>query len=102
MNEMRKLTMDQVQSTVAQGQALWLVIDGVVYDVSGSPQFYGAGGMYQAFAGQDCTWALARGHPDPTEAAALGTTLTAEERGALEEWKARFDVKYPMVGVLEG
>lgn len=43
------------------GTPIYIAINGVIYDVSASPQFYGPGGGYHIFAGRDSTRAFITG-----------------------------------------
>lgn len=79
---------------------LLLAAKGVVYDVSRGRDFYGRGGAYHAFAGADCSRALAKMSLDPTFVSADVSDATPEEMKVLDDWVARFESKYPRVGRL--
>merc|ERR1712176_1292266 len=79
-------------------------IFGRVYDVSEGDKFYGEGGPYEAFAGNDVTYSLSTGCR--TEECIKKDSDALEDR-MLDEgkrWLSFFHLhdKYPLVGKLEG
>mmetsp|Transcript_21985 Transcript_21985/g.24568 ORF Transcript_21985/g.24568 Transcript_21985/m.24568 type:complete len:184 (-) Transcript_21985:1556-2107(-) len=78
---------------------VYLSLSGVVYDVSRGRGFYGPGGGYASFAGRECSVALAKHGFEPKffENPDV-TTLTPDEVGTLNEWKAFFENKYDHIG----
>ena len=77
-----------------------LAAKGVVYDVTRGRDFYGRGGAYCAFAGVDCSRALAKMSLDPKDVSADVSDLTPDELKVLDDWVRKFDGKYPVVGKL--
>ena len=72
---------------------------GKVYDVSKGEGFYGPGGSYSAFAGRDASRALAMSSTDLEVASNPRTDdLSKDELETLDEWAARFEFKYPLIG----
>jgi membrane-associated progesterone receptor component len=60
----------------------------------------GAGGPYNCFAGIDCSRALAKVSLDAADLNARCADLYAAERDVLNDWVAKFQDKYPYVGLL--
>ncbi|KAJ7296096.1 hypothetical protein O6H91_02G105200 [Diphasiastrum complanatum] len=77
---------------------LLMAIRGRVYDVSGSRDFYGAGGPYAIFAGKDAGRALAKTSFDEKDLTDNLHDLSAEELEALREWEYKFQNMYTKVG----
>ena len=75
----------------------YIAVCGKVYDVTSSEK-YAPGGDYECFPGHDATVALARMTLDPS---LLDRPLDASLQRAARDWAARFDKKYPVVGLLE-
>lgn len=52
-----KLTEEELKKYTGaeEGEPIYLAIDGVIFDVSASPAFYGPGGHYHHFVGRDAT-----------------------------------------------
>ena len=75
-----------------------IAIKSKVYDVSKGESFYGPDGPYSGLAGKDATLALAQMKTDPSECDVK--VLTTDEEKILQDWIARFDSKYPVVGSL--
>lgn len=79
---------------------LLVAIRGHVYDVTRGRDFYGPGGPYGMFAGQDCTRALAKMSFDEDQLTADLDGLEPDEIERLEEWIEMFEGKYRRVGRL--
>eukprot|EP00043_Microstomoeca_roanoka_P020387 m.247332 g.247332 ORF g.247332 m.247332 type:complete len:233 (+) comp17156_c1_seq3:215-913(+) len=82
-------------------KAIYIAVDGLVFDVSAGSDFYGPGGPYHGFAGRDATRGLA------TMAVGLASDdwddtsdLSPSERQIMLEWKEKFMGKYPIRGTL--
>jgi len=60
--------------------------------------FYGKGGPYNCFAGIDCSRALAKVSLEKKDLNANCADLFASERDVLNDWVAKFEAKYPVVG----
>ncbi|AMD22085.1 HGL255Cp [Eremothecium sinecaudum] len=78
-------------------------ISGKVYDVSRSPQFYGANGPYRRFTGTDCSNLF--GYP-VWDIVALSTeecspdvsNLKPSQLRRVREWESFYEERYPLVG----
>jgi membrane-associated progesterone receptor component len=83
---------------------LFLAAKGRVFDVSAGAAFYGPGGGYHFFCGRDASRGLAKSSLDVAtldeRVAGDLSGLTEEELGVLDEWCAKFEAKYPVVGTL--
>jgi len=80
---------------------IYIGLKGKVYDVSfGGGHFYSEGCSYHAFAGLDATFALAKMSFDHVKQLQV-KDLSKDEENILEDWVKRFNVKYPVVGVLK-
>ncbi|KAL4402109.1 Dihydrodipicolinate synthase [Malassezia pachydermatis] len=83
-----------------------LAIDSQVFDVSSGRHFYGPSGPYGNFAGRDASRGMAKQSFDLEMITPLDQPLdtledlTMEERKNMNEWKAHFAGKYPIVGQL--
>jgi len=73
---------------------------GVVYDVTRGRDFYGKGGPYNCFTGIDCSRALGKVSLDKENLCADVKDFAASERDVLNDWVAKFNAKYPVVGKL--
>eukprot|EP00511_Aplanochytrium_stocchinoi_P001930 CAMPEP_0204840982 /NCGR_PEP_ID=MMETSP1346-20131115/39942_1 /ASSEMBLY_ACC=CAM_ASM_000771 /TAXON_ID=215587 /ORGANISM="Aplanochytrium stocchinoi, Strain GSBS06" /LENGTH=238 /DNA_ID=CAMNT_0051978765 /DNA_START=57 /DNA_END=773 /DNA_ORIENTATION=- len=73
---------------------------GLVFDVSSGASFYGPGGGYAAFAGNDATIALGKHIVDIDHPGTKYTELTIQERIGAENWSAKFKQKYKLIGKL--
>lgn len=86
----------------ADGKGILIGVMGIVFDCSSGADFYGPGGAYHAFAGQDATLGLASMEVDPANwpKRASRDDLTAQEEDTLNSWIQKFEEKYPVVGFL--
>ena len=76
----------------------FLALKGVIYDVTGSP-FYEPGSGYHSFTGRDSSINLAKMSHDEQYYNKYGEiTLDKDETQVLNDWVARFDMKYKKVG----
>jgi len=73
---------------------------GLVFDVSEGWSFYGPGGGYSAFAGNDATIALGRHVVDKSVIGQRYSSLTLKERIEVENWAAKYKQKYKLIGKL--
>lgn len=79
---------------------LLIAVRGEVYDVTRGRGFYGPGGPYSAFAGKDCTRALAKMSFDAGDFTGSLESLNQEELDNLEDWIETFRLKYRCLGRL--
>lgn len=83
---------------------IYIAAKGKVYDMSfGGVMFYGKGGGYSLFAGQDATRALAKMSLNAADVEDPHTEdLTEKEWKTLDDWVRKFEdtKKYPVVGKL--
>ncbi|MBK6807756.1 MAG: cytochrome b5 domain-containing protein [Sandaracinaceae bacterium] len=77
-----------------------LSIEGRVFDVTPGRSFYGKGGPYEMFAGKECAVALAKMSFDAADVHGDTSTLEAEEREKLNDWRETFEGKYRELGRL--
>ncbi|PNW73754.1 hypothetical protein CHLRE_13g571450v5 [Chlamydomonas reinhardtii] len=77
---------------------VYIAVKGVVYDVSASREFYGKGGPYEAFAGRECSRALAIMKVDAAECNGNLDDCTEKQLKTLDDWIAKFNTKYAVVG----
>ena len=86
---------------------IYFAVNGKVFDVSNGRNFYGPGGPYENFAGRDASRGLACGSFDedmltkdlngPLDDL---KDLGSAEMEAMNDWEARFNEKYLVVGKL--
>ena len=86
-----------------EGKAVLVGVRGRIFDVSEGREFYGKGGPYNIFAGIDASVALARMSFKPED---LENTdwenLSYSEKDTLDDWEAKFESKYRLVGKIVG
>ncbi|KAG2500584.1 hypothetical protein HYH03_001352 [Edaphochlamys debaryana] len=80
---------------------VYIAVKGVIYDVSQSREFYGKGGPYEAFAGRECSRALAIMKVDAAECNDNLADCTEKQLKTLEDWCNKFNSKYPIVGQVQ-
>ena len=79
-----------------RSERIWIACDGLVFDVSKSRGFYGPGGNYHGFAGQDCTRALAMGFTSREDVLAHQggkEGLTVSQLMKIDDWLDVFESK---------
>ena len=85
-------------------KAIYLSVNGIVFDVSNGRNFYGPGGPYEAFAGHECGVALAKMSLDTVHRDDLAgcDKLNHGEKMELERWIEKFQYysNYPIKGRL--
>mmetsp|Transcript_25631 Transcript_25631/g.32662 ORF Transcript_25631/g.32662 Transcript_25631/m.32662 type:complete len:146 (-) Transcript_25631:39-476(-) len=81
-------------------EPIYIAVKGDVYDVSQARNMYGPGTGYNVFAGHDASYGLGTYSLDPENVDKPIDTLTASEMDLLNEWKQKYDMKYPIVGKL--
>jgi len=79
---------------------IYLSVRGTVYDVSRGRDFYGPGGPYATFTGEEVARAFALMSQDPKDFNDDLTGLSQTELGILSDWEAKFQAKYDIVGKL--
>ncbi|KAK4340829.1 hypothetical protein RND71_039330 [Anisodus tanguticus] len=77
---------------------LLMAIKGQIYDVSQSRMFYGPGGPYALFAGEDASRALAKMSFEEKDLTGDISGLDEFELDALQDWEYKFMSKYVKVG----
>ncbi|KXZ49314.1 hypothetical protein GPECTOR_22g908 [Gonium pectorale] len=82
------------------GKPVYIAVKGTVYDVSAAREFYGKGGPYEAFAGRECARALAIMKVDMAECNDNLSDCTEKQLKTLDDWIAKFNTKYSVVGKL--
>ena len=83
-----------------QSKNTFLALKGTIYDVTGS-SFYEPGSGYHSFTGKDASINLAKMSHDEQFYNKYGEiTLDQDETQVLNDWVARFDMKYKKVGVV--
>jgi membrane-associated progesterone receptor component len=81
-----------------ESKPLLLALDGVIYDVSESRNFYGPGGPYAVFAGRECARALCMMKIDEDHCTDDVAGATEAQLKTLADWKKKFETKYKVVG----
>mmetsp|Transcript_3799 Transcript_3799/g.5102 ORF Transcript_3799/g.5102 Transcript_3799/m.5102 type:complete len:239 (-) Transcript_3799:954-1670(-) len=96
------ISMAQLSEWNGEGETGKLCIGclGLVFDVSEGWSFYGPGGGYSAFAGNDATIALGRHVVDKSVIGQRYSSLTLKERIEVENWAAKYKQKYKLIGKL--
>lgn len=95
-------TLSQLHKFDKTSPKRYLAVCGKVYDVTSSEN-YAPGGGYESLSGHDATVALARMSLEPSllDVPMENARLEVGQERTAREWAARFDEKYPVVGVLE-
>lgn len=83
------------------GKPIYISVKGVVYDCTSGAGFYGPGKGYAVFAGREASRPLGKMKISAEEANAGWSNLTPEHLKTLDEWFAKFESKYPVVGKFE-
>lgn len=92
------MTLEELSKYGAQNDRILLALKGIIYDVSNS-DFYSKGGAYAVFSGHDASVSLAKMSHDKEFLNKYGTyKLDKDEENVLNDWVARFELKYPVVG----
>jgi len=94
-------TLSQLRKFDKSSPKRYIALCGKVYDVTSSEN-YAPGGGYESLPGHDATVALARMSLDPSllDVPMESARLEAGQERAARDWAARFEEKYPVVGVL--
>ncbi|KAG5464522.1 hypothetical protein LSCM1_00712 [Leishmania martiniquensis] len=100
--EMRTFTEEELaEFTGESGTSIYMSVKGKVYDCTSGATFYGPGKPYAVFAGKEVSRCLGKMLISDEEANANWDDLTPEHMQSLDEWAAKFDSKYPVVGVFD-
>ena len=82
-----------------EGKAVLVGVRGRIFDVSEGREFYGKDGPYNIFAGIDASVALARMSFKPEDLQSTDwENLSYAEKDTLDDWEAKFEAKYRLVG----
>ncbi|CAD7698831.1 unnamed protein product [Ostreobium quekettii] len=96
---MSRFTMEELASCRgADGGPLHIAVRGDVYDVGSARDFYGPDGPYHAFAGRECSRALALMKVEVKECNDRLEDLDEKAMKVLDDWIKKFNAKYPIVG----
>ena len=83
-----------------KGDLVYLCVDGVVFDVTKGREYYGPGGGYSMFAGNDITYNLAINSLKKEDLNTFQFDLTPKQVKALKKWKEFYTKTYTKVGRL--
>lgn len=90
-----------------QGKQIYIALNGVVYDCTSAPVFYGPGKKYHVYAGREAGRALGKmtlmDFPEQHKkdlANPWVKDLKPEEEEVLLDWIRKFFKKYPVVGLV--
>ena len=99
---MRLFKLDELHeyNGVNKGELVYLCVDGTVFDVTKGKQYYGVGGGYGLFAGNDITYSLAINSLNKKDLNIFEFELTEKQEKALKKWKAFYLKTYKVVGKL--
>mmetsp|Transcript_10715 Transcript_10715/g.23041 ORF Transcript_10715/g.23041 Transcript_10715/m.23041 type:complete len:105 (+) Transcript_10715:58-372(+) len=101
MAELRTFTVAELSTFNGLNDApVYFSVMGKVFDVTSGRTFYGPGGPYAIFAGRECARALAMMKIEVSECTDDVEGLDEKQRHTLEQWIAKFESKYPLVGTL--
>ncbi len=102
VGEVRDYTADELRAFDGSDpkRPVLLSIEGRVFDVTPGRSFYGKGGPYEIFAGKECAVALAKMSFDAADVHGDTSSLEADERAKLEDWRDTFEGKYRELGRL--
>ena len=96
-----KFTKDQLKQACEEGENIWIGCKGKIYDVKDN-KMYSKDGSYNLFVGKDSSVALGKMEFDDSHFQKnWKTDLSEKELKILQEWEARFEKKYPVVGLLK-
>ena len=90
----------KLRSGVKGVPTAWIVVKGVIYDVTGNA-VYKSEGNYNLFAGNDVTIALAKMEFDKVGSPDWRKKLSLQELCVLEEWVKWYRARYAKVGYVK-
>ncbi|GET93777.1 hypothetical protein, conserved [Leishmania tarentolae] len=97
--EMKSFTAEELaQFSGENGTPIYISVKGKVYDCTGGAAFYGPGKSYAVFAGKEVSRCLGKMLISDEEANANWDDLSPEHMQSLDEWAAKLDSKYPVIG----
>ncbi|KAK7202304.1 Cytochrome b5-like Heme/Steroid binding domain containing protein [Novymonas esmeraldas] len=100
--EMRTFTAAELAKfTGDKGTPIYVSVKGKVYDCTSGAAFYGPGKSYAVFAGKEASRCLGKMLISDEEANANWDDLAPEHMQTLDEWAAKFESKYPVIGTFE-
>ncbi|KPA81869.1 putative mitochondrial hypothetical protein [Leptomonas pyrrhocoris] len=100
--EMKKFTAkDLAHFTGENGSRIYVSVKNKVYDCTSGAAFYGPGKAYAVFAGKEVSRCLGKMLIGEEEANANWDDLLPEHMQTLDEWDAKFESKYPVIGTFE-
>lgn len=100
--EMKKFTAKDLAAFCGEnGKPIYVSVKNKVYDCTSGAAFYGPGKAYSVFAGREASRCLGKMLISEEEANANWDDLTPEHMQTLNEWDAKFESKYPIVGTFE-
>lgn len=100
--ESRVWTLAELADLKQRGQRLLMAVDGLVFDVSSAPGFYGPGKAYHQLVGGDASRALAKTSLAVADLSSRKLSdLSQDEQTTLKQWVAKLRQKYPVVGTLQ-
>lgn len=97
-----ELTLQQLKQYDGSDQSkpIYVAVKGRVFDVTAGKTFYGPGGSYCMFAGNDASRALAKMSKNDEDVCGSLDGLSEKEMETLNDWEKKFEAKYPVVATL--
>eukprot|EP01083_Nonionella_stella_P279044 949132_1 len=86
---------------VTKGDLIYICVDGTIFDVTKGKQYYGVGGSYHLFAGNDCTYNLAIDSLDKKHLNTFQFELDLQQQKTVNKWKAFYQKRYIEIGKLD-
>jgi cytochrome b involved in lipid metabolism len=77
---------------------VWVVVKGVIFDVSRNRSTYAPGGSYHIFAGKDVSKAFGKSSLQPEDCIADYSDLDPSELETLDKWFGFFEKRYNTIG----
>lgn len=95
----RTFTAEELEKFTGENEGpIYISVKCKVHDCSPGRNFYGPGGPYAVLAGKEASRSLGKMLINDAEANAGWENLSEEHLQTLDEWAAKFDSKYPVVG----
>ncbi|KAK6964731.1 hypothetical protein R3P38DRAFT_2910668 [Favolaschia claudopus] len=84
------------------GARILIVLKGLVFDVTRMKEAFGPNGLFKFYAGNDITYALAKGSVLEADARVVRASgLTEKERENLERWFFVFKNRFEVIGKID-